>query len=175
MQGRGLGTFAFQIGKGFPVCIVGGRGAAEEAPAAEPSPGHTFSAFGYLEHPERLRGLSSPSFLERTQLKADLVRLFKTRRPGSGEISSGEKSDVSDGTCYRRVAVDISSQLRPLIVEVISVDKRINANEAEAHIGLLISCSSICSMWCGILKIRRRTLNTTLCPTSAPLGTHLLY
>ena len=53
----------------------------------------------------------------------------KTRRPGSGEISSRGFiyywSGMSNGARLKRVAIGGSSRLQPSVVEVIPVDERI--------------------------------------------------
>ena len=68
----------------------------------------------------------------------DIVGLSEMRRPGSGEISSRGFTYYWSGMSIG-LAICISSRLQSSIVEVTLVD----AIEAEAHLGLKVSCCSV--------------------------------
>ncbi|KAG0724686.1 Craniofacial development protein 2 [Chionoecetes opilio] len=71
-------------------------------------------------------------------LRVDIVGLSETRRPGSGETSSGGYtyywSGISNGHRVRRVAIGISSKLQPSVVEV---DERIMRVRMKRTLGFL--------------------------------------
>ncbi len=67
--------------------------------------------------------------------------LSETRRPGSGETSSGGCtyycSGISDGTRLRGIAVGISSWMQPLVVEVTPVYERIMLVRLKHTLGFM--------------------------------------
>ena len=83
---------------------------------------------------------------ELSRLRVDMVGLSETRRPGSGETSSGGYtyywSGMSDGTHLRGVAIGISSRLQPSVVEVIPVDERIMRLRLKHTMGFM-SCVAV--------------------------------
>ncbi|KAG0730190.1 Craniofacial development protein 2 [Chionoecetes opilio] len=111
----------------------GGRGGAEAAPArritSEINLRRVLRVGSWnvlsLSDNHRLPLLSG----ELSRLKVDIVGLSETRRPGSGETSSGGYtyywSGLSNGHRVRGVAIGISSKLQPSVVEVTPVDERI--------------------------------------------------
>ena len=116
-----------------PNYFGGGRGSAEAAPTRRTIPGVNLrralrvGSWNVLSLSEdhRLPHLSA----ELGRLRVDIAGLSETRRPGSGETSSGGYtyywSGMSNGTRLRGVAVAISSRLQPSVVEVTPVDERI--------------------------------------------------
>ena len=64
-----------------------------------------------------------------SRLRVDIVGLFKTRRPGSCEISSRgftyNWSGMSNGAHLRGVAIGIFNRLQPSVVEVTLIDEGI--------------------------------------------------
>ncbi|KAG0720949.1 hypothetical protein GWK47_047408 [Chionoecetes opilio] len=109
----------------------GGRGGAEAAPARRITPWINFrralrvGSWNVLSLSDDHR-LPLPSG-ELSRLRVDIVALSETRRPVSGETSSGGYtcywSDMSN--CHRIRRVGISIKLQPSVVEVTPVDERI--------------------------------------------------
>ena len=71
----------------------------------------------------------------------DIVGLFETRRPGSGEISSRDFayywSGMSFGARLKGVAIGISRRLQLPVVEVIPVDERIMRLRLKHTLGFM--------------------------------------
>ncbi|KAG0727553.1 Craniofacial development protein 2 [Chionoecetes opilio] len=110
----------------------GGRGGAKAAPARRITPGinlrrvlrvGSWNVLS-LSNDRRLPLLSG----ELSRLRVDIVGLSETRRPGSGETSSGGYtyywSGMSNGHRDLEVSIGISSKLQPSVVEVTPVDER---------------------------------------------------
>ncbi|KAG0723422.1 Transposon TX1 uncharacterized protein [Chionoecetes opilio] len=124
----------------------GGRGNAEAAPARRITPGinlrrvlrvGSWNVLS-LSDDHRLPLLSG----ELSRLRVDIVGLSETRRPGSGETSSGGYtyywSGMSNGHRERGVAIGISSKLQPSVVEVTPVDERIMRVRLKHTLGFMI-------------------------------------
>ncbi|KAG0730164.1 Craniofacial development protein 2 [Chionoecetes opilio] len=123
----------------------GGRGGAEVAPARRITPGinlrrvlrvGSWNVLS-LSDDHRLPLLSG----ELSRLRVDIVGLSETRRPGSGETSSGGYtyywSGMSNGHRVRGVAIGVSSKLQPSVVEVTPVDERIMRVRMKHTLGFL--------------------------------------
>ncbi|KAG0717729.1 Craniofacial development protein 2 [Chionoecetes opilio] len=123
----------------------GGRGGAEVAPARRITPGislrRVLRVISWnvlsLSDDRRLPLLSG----ELSRLRVDVVGLSETRRPGSGETSSGGYtyywSGMSNGHRDRGVAIGISSKLQPSVVEVTPVDERIMRVRMKHTLGFM--------------------------------------
>lgn len=79
------------------------------------------SACGLLEHPEPLEGLSY-LMNEFRRLKVDIVRLLRQKGLAVSRSVVGEytyfRSSMSNGACHKKVAMGISNQLQPFVVEI---------------------------------------------------------
>ncbi|KAG0722293.1 Craniofacial development protein 2 [Chionoecetes opilio] len=123
----------------------GGRGGAEAAPARRITPGINLrrvlrvGSWNVLSLSDnhRLPLLSG----ELSRLRVNIVGLSETRRPGSGETSSGGYtyywSGMSNGHRVRGVAIGISSKLQPSVVEVTPVDERIMRVRMKHTLGFM--------------------------------------
>ena len=143
----GWGRRAHQPHQNHPTLhgVGGGRGGANVARARRAGPGvnlrralrvATWNIMS-LSEDHRLPLLSR----ELKKLKVDIVSLSETRRPGSGEISSGGYtycwSGHSNGTRTRGVAVGISSRLMSSVVGITAVDERIMLVRLKHTLGFI--------------------------------------
>ncbi|KAG0725429.1 Craniofacial development protein 2 [Chionoecetes opilio] len=123
----------------------GGRGGAEAAPARRITPGinlrrvlrvGSWNVLS-LSDDHRLPLLSG----ELSRLRVDIVGLSETRRPGSGETSSGGYtyywSGMSNGHRVRGVAIGISNKLQPSVIEVTPVDEHIMRVRMKHTLGFM--------------------------------------
>ncbi|KAG0715672.1 Craniofacial development protein 2 [Chionoecetes opilio] len=134
------------VGAPSPTFSYGGdRGGAEAAPALRITPGinlrrvlrvGSWNVLS-LSDDRRLHLLLG----ELSRLRVDIVGLSETRRPGSGETSSGGYtyywSGMSNSDHVRGVAIGISSKLQPSVVEVTPVDERIMRVRMKHTLGFM--------------------------------------
>ena len=142
----GWGRRAPRPHQNHPTPLPGGRrGGADEARTRRARPGVNLrralrvGAWNILSLSDdhRLPHLSD----ELRKLRVDIVGLSETRRPGSGEISSGGYtyywSGCSNGARLKGVTIGISSRLQSSVVGVTPVDERIMLVRLKHTLGFM--------------------------------------